>query len=52
MRAKSGNIWNQVWRTISVGLASALTCAVLAILTVLNTSTVNSVMEEVRQQIL
>ena len=40
---------NHVWRTISIGLASALTCAVLATLTLLNTNTVNTVMEEVRE---
>ena len=38
---------NHVWRTISIGLASALTCTVLASLTLVNTKTVNNVMEEV-----
>lgn len=40
---------NQMWRTISVGVVSAITCSVLATLTIINTNTVNSVMEEVSQ---
>ena len=41
---------NQAWRTVSIGLASALTCIVLATLTIINTDTVNNVMEEVSKQ--
>ena len=43
---------NFVWRTVSIGVVSGLTCTVLAILTLLNTDQVDTVMEEVSQAVL
>lgn len=40
---------NFVWRTVSIGLVSGMTCALLALLTLLNTSLVDTVIEEVSQ---
>ena len=40
---------NFVWRTVSIGLVSGLTCALLALLTLLNTNLVDSVIDEVSQ---